>query len=180
MNLVRKLQSKNEEAYQELVETYSATFTYLASQYIKNKEDVKDCVQEIFLKIYQNIHKFHDTEVCFKPWIITLAKNQVIDIYRRLEKNRERIIYDDDIINNTRDFTTDYISNIFLEELQDFIGSENYELLVYHLVTKMTFEEMGILFDEPKYTIRRRYIEAFERSQAFITAHGKEFSYGKQ
>lgn len=180
MNLVKKLQARNEEAYQELVETYTTTFHYLASQYIKNKEDVKDCVQDIFLKIYQNIHKFNDAEVCFKPWIITLAKNQVIDIYRRLEKNRERIIYDDDIINNAKDYTTDIITNIFLEELQDFIGNENYELLVYHLVTKMTFEEMGILYDEPKHTIRRRYIEAFERSQAFITAHGKEFSYVKQ
>lgn len=177
MNLVKKLQARNEEAYQELVETYTTTFTYLASQYIKNREDVKDCVQEIFLKVYQNIHKFHDTEVCFKPWVITLAKNQVIDVYRRLERNRERIIYDDDIINNARDYSTNSVSNIYLEELQEFIGNENYELLVYHLVTKMTFVELAILFDEPKYTIRRRYLEAYERSQAFIAAHGKEFSY---
>ena len=75
MNLVKKLQARNEEAYQELVETYTTTFNYLASQYIKNKEDVKDCVQDIFLKIYQNIHKFNDAEVCFNPWIITLAIN---------------------------------------------------------------------------------------------------------
>ena len=56
MNLVKKLQAKNEDAYQELVDTYSDTFFYLATQYIKNKEDAKDCVQDIYLKIYQTNH----------------------------------------------------------------------------------------------------------------------------
>lgn len=177
MNLVKKLQARNEDAYQELVETYSETFFYLASQYIKNKEDVKDCVQDIFLKIYQNIHSFHDEDICLKPWIITLAKNQVIDTYRRLARTRERFIYDNDIINNTSDYSLELGDSVFLEELRIFVGEENYELLVYHLVTKMTFEEMGILYDEPKYTIRRRYLEAYAKSQAFVEMYGKEFSY---
>ena len=156
MNLVKKLQAKNEDAYQELVDTYSDTFFYLATQYIKNKEDAKDCVQEIYLKIYQNIHKFNDEEIFLKPWIITLAKHQVIDTYRRLEKNRERFIYDEDIINNFSGKDEEVACSIFLEELKAHVGELGYEMLVYHLVTNMTFAEMGILYNEPKYTIRRR------------------------
>lgn len=179
MNLVKKLQARNEEAYKDLVETYSETFSYLAGQYIKNREDVKDCVQDIFLKIYQNIHQFHDDEICFKPWVITLAKNQIIDTYRKLGRNYERIIYDNDIINNTSDYYENFSNSVFLEELRYFVGEENYELLVYHLVTKMTFVELGILYDEPKHTIRRRYINAYKKSQTFFQSYGKEFSYAQ-
>ena len=50
-------------------------------------------------------------------------------------------------------------------------------MLVYHLVTNMTFAEMGILFNEPKHTIRRRYIEVYEKAKIFIDEHGKELLY---
>lgn len=177
MNLVKKLQTKNEDAYQELVDTYSDTFFYLATQYIKNKEDVKDCVQDIYLKIYQNINKFKDDEIYFKPWVIALAKNQVIDSYRRLERNKERYVYDNDIINNTSGKEENSVGSVFLEALKAHVGEKGYEMLVYHLVTNMTFAEMGILFNEPKHTIRRRYIEVYEKAKIFIDEHGKELLY---
>jgi len=44
----------------------------------------EDIVQEIFLKVYQNIHNFKQLQgACFSAWLFTIARNYCVDLMRK-------------------------------------------------------------------------------------------------
>lgn len=49
---------------------------------ISNSEDVDDLLQEIMIKTQKGIESLHSTNK-LKPWLFQLAKNSIIDFYRK-------------------------------------------------------------------------------------------------
>jgi RNA polymerase sigma-70 factor (ECF subfamily) len=72
----------NEGAWQMLVNTYSRRIFSLAYQFSGTREEAEDMTQEIFLKLYNSLKKF-DFSRNFDAWLLTLARNHLIDEYRR-------------------------------------------------------------------------------------------------
>lgn len=67
------------------------TFHKSLAQYIQKKvtntNDVEDIVQEVFIKIYQKIDTLKEEDK-IQNWIFTIARNSIIDYYR---KNKSKI-----------------------------------------------------------------------------------------
>lgn len=58
---------------------------YIAAR-VNNKDDVADILQEIFIKIVSKIDSLSDNEK-LNSWIFTIARNTIIDYYRKNNKN---------------------------------------------------------------------------------------------
>ena len=56
-----------------LLPRYTLLLLGVCMKYLKNEEDAKDCVQQIFLKIINELHKYKVEY--FKSWIYMIAKN---------------------------------------------------------------------------------------------------------
>lgn len=57
---------------------------------LHQEEMVGECVNDIFLSIWQNAQKFRgNDEIDFKKWICAIAKYRAIDYYRRGVKRKE-------------------------------------------------------------------------------------------
>ena len=56
-----------------LLPRYTLLLLGVCMKYLKNEEDAKDCVQQIFLKIINELHKYKVEY--FKNWIYMIAKN---------------------------------------------------------------------------------------------------------
>jgi len=65
-----------------LVNTYSRRIFSLAYQFSGTREEAEDMTQEIFLKLYNALAKY-DFGRNFDAWLLTLARNHLIDEYRR-------------------------------------------------------------------------------------------------
>jgi len=65
-----------------LVNTYSRRIFNLAYQFSGTREEAEDMTQEIFLKLHHALVKY---DFCknFDAWLLTLARNHLIDEYRR-------------------------------------------------------------------------------------------------
>lgn len=171
MDIVEKLKAKDEEAYEELIGKYKDTFYYMSRKYIKDREECRDCVQEIFLKIYQNIQKYDSSKGNLNAWLIKVAKNHIIDYYRVLEKNNERYFLNEDLVQ--RSPTKENVNfSILLEELREYLGHEEYEILLYRVVTGLTFEEIGEILHVEKHTIRRTFMKIYNKSRKFASERG--------
>ncbi|MGN7723340.1 RNA polymerase sigma factor [Chitinophaga sp. 22620] len=59
-----------------LFDRYALLLLGLCMKYLKNEEDARDSVQQIFLKVLSDIHK-HDV-VYFKAWIYQVARNHCL------------------------------------------------------------------------------------------------------
>src|SRR2546421_5429292 len=109
-------------------------------KYLKNEEEAKDCVQQIFLKTITELNKYKIDY--FKSWIYMVAKNHC------LMKLRDR----------QWKFTADLADN-----MATVIMEEQNDEKLYHLEKNRTLELMGTalqeLSEEQKLCVTLFYLE---------------------
>jgi len=59
-----------------LLPRYTLLLLGVCMKYLKNEEDARDCVQQIFLKVINELHKYKVDY--FKSWIYMIAKNHCL------------------------------------------------------------------------------------------------------
>ncbi len=65
-----------------LVNFYSRKVFNLAFQFTGSRPEAEDLTQDIFMKLFRSLDKF-DPQKNFTAWFLSLAKNYLIDEYRR-------------------------------------------------------------------------------------------------
>ena len=65
-----------------LVNAYAKRVFNLAYQFGGSYQEAEDMTQDIFLKLYGALSKY-DVRRDFTAWLLTLARNHMIDVYRR-------------------------------------------------------------------------------------------------
>jgi len=80
--------SLNEPAlFELLVEKYHDPLLRAAWRIVHGREEAEDIVQEAFVKIYKNAHKFEKYEgIEFKSWAYKVTINTAITHYRKLKR----------------------------------------------------------------------------------------------
>lgn len=63
-----------------LLERYTLLLLGVCMKYLKNEDDAKDSVQQIYLKVIQELHKYKVEY--FKSWVYMVAKNHCLMILR--------------------------------------------------------------------------------------------------
>ena len=58
---------------------------------ISDKQLAEDLTSEVFIKVYKNLKKKRFNSRSFKVWIYTVAKNTLIDYYRKNKKEKEKV-----------------------------------------------------------------------------------------
>ena len=79
------LNIQTEQRYNEIVENYSDMIFRIAYQYLLNKYDAEDIVQEVFVKLLTKRVIFKDEEH-IKSWLIRVTINQCLDYKKSLTK----------------------------------------------------------------------------------------------
>lgn len=82
-------------------EFHKKLFKYINSK-INNEHDTEDILQEVFVKIYNNINEIED-EAKIKSWIYKITKNSIIDYYKKKKAINMDIEDFDKIINEDED-----------------------------------------------------------------------------
>jgi len=90
--VVQECLEGKEGAWEMLVNTYSKRIFNISYQFTGSYEEAEDLTQDIFFKLYNSLHKY-DFEKNFSAWLITIAKNYLIDRYRKTKW--EKITRDD-------------------------------------------------------------------------------------
>lgn len=159
---IERAKQKDEEAFAEIFYTYRNYVFAIAKYKLKNVEDAKDCVQEIFQKLFLNISKYDTPRNNFHAWFIQLVNNHIIDFYRKLKHSK--VFLDEDYVLNCK---CDENKTNLLEELKEILTSEEYEILSYRIYYDLTFIEIGNLIDMNRETVRRIYLKAISKSKDY-------------
>lgn len=92
-NFIKRLQSGKEDALNYIVDRYLPLLKSVVRQVlgpIQQEELIGECVNDVFLSVWQNAKKFRGVdENAFKNWICAVAKYKAIDYYRKEAKNVE-------------------------------------------------------------------------------------------
>lgn len=96
-NFIIRLKKQKEDALEYVIEQYSSFVNAIAYKVLSgiSVDAVDDCVNDVFLVVWQNSGQFKGEPEDFKKWIGMMTKYKAIDIFRKLEKQCAREQSDD-------------------------------------------------------------------------------------
>lgn len=100
--LLEHLRQGDAAAAEQLYRQHARYLTAVCSRYLSSDEDVKDVLQEAFLKIYSTIGRFrYQGEGSLRAWMTRITVNEAID---HVKANRRMLLDDlDDTVTNLPD-----------------------------------------------------------------------------
>jgi RNA polymerase sigma-70 factor, ECF subfamily len=82
LDLVRRIKSGDEDAFEQMVERYHARVYSLSYGVLRNAEDAEEATQDTFLTLYRKIGTFDESKKFFS-WFYRVALNQAYSRARR-------------------------------------------------------------------------------------------------
>lgn len=180
--LLEQCRAGNQLAWETLVRSYQARVYSLAFHYLGNTEEAKDAAQEIFLRIYRNIHQCREAGM-FLPWLIKISRNCCIDLLRRraarpqadgrpLDELPELTVSDP---NPEESWIAKSRRNLIHRALRQ-LSALNREIVILKDIHGMNLGQIASLLKIPLGTAKSRSNRArLELSQKVLTLRKKDF-----
>src|SRR5208283_5771766 len=86
--LVRQCRTGDPQAWQQLVVSQHRRIYAICYRFTGSATDAEDLTQDVFLKLYRNLASFDMERGSFQTWITTLARNLLVDHFRRTRLER--------------------------------------------------------------------------------------------
>ncbi|TCZ69870.1 RNA polymerase sigma factor SigW [Paenibacillus albiflavus] len=80
--LAKLARNGDRRAFAELVELYKDKIYHLGYRMLGNRQEAEDIVQETFMRLYSNLHRYDENQK-FSTWIFRIAANLCIDRLRK-------------------------------------------------------------------------------------------------
>ena len=94
---VERCREGDEDAWSALVSTTLRPIYRLCASYAPSAAEAEELCQEVYFKLWENLHRYK-TGSNFMAWAWRVAKNLIIDSYRRSRREREAAWLDAEII----------------------------------------------------------------------------------
>ncbi len=177
----------DEELVRDYLDGQKTDFDLLVSRYLKpiysffsrassNSEEAADLAQETFFRVWKNLKKFHQYKN-FKIWIFTIAKNILIDWYRKKKNivfsklDTEKEFFEDTIV-DVEPLPDEIFSNFEdLEKLNldlEKIRPDYKMIILLHHTDDLTFNEISEILEKPLNTVKSQYHRAISELKSFI------------
>jgi len=92
--LVRRAQQGDAEAFEALVKKHQGRVFAVAGGILRNREDVEDIAQQVFVKAYFSLKKF-DQRAAFSTWLYKITVNECWDLLRK--KKVRPLVYESEL-----------------------------------------------------------------------------------
>ncbi len=133
-----------------------------------NTEDVKDAIQEIYLKLYFNERLCID-EKKIKFYLLRSVRNQLID-WERTKKDTSSIEEEERIFKLSVSVEESFISDeedLLLKKrvnrILDLLTDHQREIVYLHFIEEMPYEEIAVMLDMKIQTVRGQVFKAMEK-----------------
>jgi RNA polymerase sigma-70 factor (ECF subfamily) len=94
--LIEQAQAGNGEAFGQLYERYAAAIFRYIFAHVDNRLDAEDLTEEVFLRAWRSISKYHQQDTPFLAYMFRIARNAVIDHHRSSRRSQRDVSLDAD------------------------------------------------------------------------------------
>lgn len=89
VSVLSKVAAGDEESVRQCLEQYGGLVWSLARKFLKDRAEAEDAVQDIFLAIWQNSHRYDSNLASEATFIAVIARRRLIDRRRRQNSRPE-------------------------------------------------------------------------------------------
>ena len=163
----------NIDSFEILISLHSDSVFRFSYYLLKNEDDAKDNTQETFMKVWQKLKSF-DTDKSFSTWILSIARNNAIDLMRKrktpvfsdLEAGLEEILPSEspdivDMLQKSSDLEEIKQSILSLPDIYREIISLRYE-------EELSYEEIAEITKIPINTVKSRHLRAITKLKSLL------------
>ena len=90
-HLAARCLNGDDRAWTSLVRRFTPLLFSLALRSAGRRDEAEDLVQEVFVKVSRMLHRYDGTSA-FKPWLLQVTRNFLIDHHRRHRRERSSTI----------------------------------------------------------------------------------------
>jgi RNA polymerase sigma-70 factor (ECF subfamily) len=156
--LALRVQGGHTDSFAVLVERYEAKLMRYARKFLRDPDDAKDIVQEVFIKAYENIQSFDATRR-FSPWIYRIAHNEFVNAIKKRARGPVLGI-DLDVIfphlvagETADDIALERDTRQILESCLDELDPKYREPLVLYYFEGLSYKDMADVLHIPMSTV---------------------------
>ncbi len=138
----------------------------VAYHFTLRREDAEELSQEIFLKIFENLHRYEGTFPLI-AWIVSVSRNLCIDRYRRLKREKSFRFVSDEAVAPMLTSSDDPAEEALRKERTRMlfaalseIPEDLAEILVLRDLDGLAYEEIGQALELPEGTVKSRLFRA--------------------
>lgn len=109
-DFILRLKRQDEQALDYLIGNYMPFLKGICHHVLLKScgyHTAEECLNDVFMTIWQRAGKFEGDQNDFRKWAGTLAKYKAIDVYRKQQKQQQREAVSDDVHNDGRSHDTE-------------------------------------------------------------------------
>ena len=164
MNIERKLVdalerndlNKIEKIFNDIYNSNYKLVYFCVANLIKNKEDILELVDDVFINFYNHIHNIN-VNGSIKYYLTRSARNISINY---IKKNDKEINVEDKYLENLSYVKMEYNDNSLFNDIRNILNEEEYDLIFNHIVMGYSLVELAKEMNLSKNTIKSKYRRA--------------------
>jgi len=172
--IVERCRTGDERAWEELVDATADDIFRMAVSFTRHRPEAEDLTQEVFLKLWQNLHRY-TTDSSFRAWAFRVARNLFVDSYRRSREQRKATWVDPEFLEllpGGEDPHTRAVRHQRLELARtalERLPEELAQLILLRDFADWSYEELAEELELPLGTIKSRLNRARRELAAAVT-----------
>ena len=164
--LVDRCRKGDDDAWRDLVDRFGPRVYAIAYHFTLKREDAEELSQEIFLKLFENLHRY-DGGFPLVAWVLSVSRNLCIDRYRRRKREKSFRFVSDDAVTALLKAEDDPANAALRKERTQLLFSalaeipeDLAEILILRDLNGLAYEEIGKALELPDGTVKSRLFRA--------------------
>lgn len=180
--LLDSLLSGSDEAFEVLIEKFQQPVYNLVSRLLNDPSDASDVVQEVFLKIFRNLHHFRG-QSSLKTWVYRIAVNEASNHRRWFSRHRRQEVglaaeeegtpYAQDRLadpaRSALDLVLDHETRALIEEALTDVNPAFRAAVVLRDMEELSYEEISDVLQVSLGTVKSRILRGREALRKILT-----------
>jgi RNA polymerase sigma-70 factor (ECF subfamily) len=167
--LLQGLIGSDMQCFEYLVSSYGKRIFDFIYQMIRNKHAAEDLTQDVFLKVFESLHKLN-TGYALKPWLFRIAYNMTMNHIKR-NKNKYSDIDMGEIASN-KDYISDLETKyVILKEIESF-KPDCRAIFLMRIMEDLSFDQIALMLGTTAASVKLKF---YRSRKALIQRLGDSF-----
>ncbi|HEY3151255.1 MAG TPA: sigma-70 family RNA polymerase sigma factor [Candidatus Binatia bacterium] len=93
---MRQTANQDREAFSQLYDRFSSLVYTLAMRMLRMSSDAEDLLQEVFVQVWHQAHRYSEERGSPEAWIVNIARSRAIDKLRSIRRMERSFVLTDD------------------------------------------------------------------------------------
>jgi RNA polymerase sigma-70 factor (ECF subfamily) len=163
--LVRRCRAGEASAWDALLHAHTRKVYNLCYRFTGRGEEAEDLTQEVFIKIFQTLRTYDTAQGTFSAWLRRVARNHLVDHYRRTKKDRGTSSLEDELgtLEAKRAPVAEPVAQVerrerkeMLQAALDKLSPDMREAVILRDLQDLDYQEIAQILGVPEGTVKSR------------------------